>query len=173
MILRALPFVAALVLTGCSGASLQNGGQYDANRNETFYRSTSVDIGLPTQGGMRGASRVTLSAEATCMGEACVPDEWTLSLSKAGGNTAVADYDQISFETSDGTITFGNDVDAVRSAKFFSTTQGEFVRLSIPTYMFASFAESPSFVVRLGGSLYSVPYDRRGAFRRVLPAAAQ
>lgn len=171
MPLRLLLAATAFVLAGCSGAQPSDSGHYDAARNETSYQSPATDIGAPAQGGMRGASKITLSAEATCQGEDCTPGEWTLSLSKSGGNNAVADYDQISFETAEGSVTFGNAVEALRSAKFFSSAQGEFVRISVPTRIFTSFAESPMLLIRLGGNIYSLPYERRGTLRRMLASA--
>ena len=105
------------------------------------------------------------------MGEGCEPGEYQVSLAKSGGNDASSDYSFIAFETNEGTITFGDNAAAGSSAQFFSTAQGEFARLNLPADIFASFANSPTMTIRLGGSAYSLDYDRRAGLRSLLPVA--
>ena len=119
-----------------------------------------------------GAARILLSAEAECEGEGCEPDAYDVSLVKSGGNSAVADYNQVTFETREGSVSFGDGVDADGRVQFYSVMQGEFVRLTVPAHIFQSFAESPTLTIRLGGQTYRLSYERRSALRRLLPAEA-
>ena len=159
--------LALLVLAGCSGAG--TGVRYDAGQNMTMFESRAIDIGKPIGDASLGSARITMRAEASCAGEECVPGTYEVSLSKAGGNDASSDYASVSFETDDGTVSFKSGASSGSQAQFFSTNQGEFVRLSVPFDIFESFATSPTLTVRLGGSSYVVNYDRRSGFRKLLP----
>ncbi len=163
--------IAALVLlSGCAGPGPASAGRYNASRNVTSFRSTAINLGAPIQGGSLGATRILLSADAECRGEGCTPTEFAVSLSKAGGSAAVSDYNEITFETPDGSVSFGDAVNADGSAQFYSVAQGEIVRLLVPTHIFRSFATSSTLTIWLGSSTYRLAYDQRAPLRRLLPA---
>ena len=171
MRLQSLALVAlSVVVAACAPPP---GVRYDAGRDVSVFESTAINIGQPIQGTTLGASRIALTASAQCAGEGCVPEDYVVALSKDGGNAAVADYDYITFETEDGTVSFGDEFDADGAAQFFSTTQGEFVRLSVPARIYASFAESPTLTIRLGASAYQIAYQRRAPLRRLLPSPTE
>lgn len=166
--MRTSSLAALLVLAACSGPG---GARYDAATDTTTYRAPATSIGAPSSGGSLGAAQISIGAEATCRGADCAPDRYEITLSKAGGNTAVTDYSQVSFETQEGTISFGDQVNADGTAQFYSVSQGEFVRLSVPSHIYRSLATAPSLTIRLGGSVYTLSYGRRAPLRSILPAA--
>lgn len=158
-------------LWSCSGPTGGDPASYDPVRNETSFRSSAVPLGRPSGGGAFSSRRVTLRAEATCLGQGCTPEQFVLSLRQTGEAATGTDFDQISFETAEGAISFGTGADADRSAEFFFGTQGEFARLAVPLDIYRSFATAPSLTIRLGGESYVLNRDRRGALRALLPTS--
>ena len=163
--------LSLLALAACSSSS-GSAVQYDEGQNMTRFQSRAINIGKPVGDTSLGSTRITMMAEASCMGEGCSPGTYEVALSKAGGNDAASDYTAISFETDNGAISFSGNASSGAQAQFFSTNQGEFVRLSVPPEIFESFATSPTLTIRLGASVYTLGYDRRSGLRKMLPESA-
>ena len=162
-LLLIVPF--ALVFSACSGSS---GARYDAGTNRTTYESRAVNLGQSVQGSNLGTTRITMRAEGSCAGQACAPETYEVSLNKAGGNNASISYDTVAFETEEGTVTYSNDQGADRSAQFFAVAQGEIIRISLPSDIYASFATAETLTIRLGSSVYRLDRSARAPLRDIL-----
>lgn len=165
--MRTLLATLLLGLSAC--ASSGTGIRYDAERGQTYYESRAISLGDPVGASGLGSARITLQAEAQCEGQACAPRRYDVSLSKSGGSSAAADYSSISFETDQGTVSFGGQNAPGSSAQFFDAQQGEFARLSVPAEIFRSFATASTLTIRLGGNTYQIGHARRAGLRSLLP----
>lgn len=157
-------------LAACSG-SAGVGSSYDAETGLTRYTSSSIPLGRSQTASYGSGASIVMQAEAECRGEGCSPETYTLSLRNPSANPIATDFNQVQFTTPQGTVSFqpGQRMDNGETTTFFSSGRGELVRIVLPRDIFASFATSQDFSIRLGSNDYRIPYGARASMRRMLP----
>ena len=157
-------------LVACSG-STGVGSSYDAETGLTRYSSASIPLGRSQTAVYGAGTSIVLEAEAECRGEGCSPETYVVRLSNPSPNPITTDFNQVQFTTPQGTVSFepGQRAEGGETTTFFSSGRGELVRILLPRDIFASFATSQEFSVRLGSNDYRVPYGARASLRRMVP----
>ena len=165
-----LPITLTLGLfSGCSGAT-GAGASFNSETGMTTYESSRIALGRASSAQLTGGDSIVLEAEAECFGEGCRPESYLIKLVNPTANEISSEFNQVVFTTPQGTVSFepGQTMNG-QTIVFNRSGRGELVRLSIPRDIFTSFATAQPFTIRLGSSIYTVPYERRGSLRAMIP----
>ena len=157
----------ALLLYGCaSSAPVQV--RYDRSSDTSTYTSARVLIGNRDMSeGLAANQRVFWQAAASCSGEACTPGEVALVFYNDSNYDLTLDYRRIQLNF-DGTSREWDNLARLDDRTDHRVPRGKFVRVPLSSADFFRMVHSGPVEILFGmsgTSAFSVPYERRAAFR--------
>lgn len=167
---RSLTLTTVLLALGLVGCAAPGAVQVDyeaANGTTTYVSARAVMGHRAMRGGLAANQRVMWQAVASCAGRACTPEEVALVFYNDSNTDLNLDYRRLQ-------IDFGKmsriweDENALETRPAASVPRGEFIRVPLTGAEFAWLATADVVSVylgRSGTSQFSIPHERRAAFR--------
>ncbi len=141
---------------------------FDETSATTTYTSSRSLMGYrDMSGGLASNQRVMWSAEASCAGEACTPDTVDLIFYNDSSGDLNFDFHRL-WLIFDGTQREWEDLSRVENRTVFTVPRGVFTQVTLSGADFARMASSKTVEIHFGESgtsVFSIPLDRRAAFR--------